>query len=421
MALANRGLKVTLLESRPRLGGRASSFPDPASGDLVDNCQHVSMTCCTNLADFCARVGTRDLFRKVPSIVFLSPEGRRSTLRAGLLPAPLHLSGSFLAANYLTFAERLRVAWGLTCLRFARVDTAEPFASWLLRHGQTPRTIGRYWATVLVSALNERLDQMDVGHARKVFLDGFLRTRDSYVMEVPTVPLGELYGTRLEAWLSDHDVEVRLKTGVRSVEVEEGAVTGLQLRDGTRLDADFVILSAPFNRVLDLLGPSAEQMDALSHLTEFQSSPITGVHLWFDREVCPLDHAVIVDRSVQWVFNHSALQGRRDPASSGQYLQLVISAAYDLAPLSNEAILQIARDDLAAIWPESKDGAAPSLAGRHRARGDLRRPPRCRGASAPSAHVPSTAFFWPGTGPAPAGPPRWKARCAPATWPPRAC
>ncbi|HEU5118464.1 MAG TPA: hydroxysqualene dehydroxylase HpnE, partial [Isosphaeraceae bacterium] len=231
----------------------------------------------------------------------------------------------------------------------------EPFASWLLRHGQTARTISRYWATVLVSALNERLDQMDVGHARKVFLDGFLRTRDSYVMEVPTVPLGELYGTRLEGWLSEHEIEVRLKTGVRSVEVEEGSVTGLQLRDGSQVDADFVILSAPFNRVLDLLGPSAAQIPSLSQLTEFQSSPITGVHLWFDREVCPLDHAVIVDRSVQWVFNHSALQGRRDPASSGQYLQLVISAAYDLAPLTNEAILQIARDDLGAIWPESRD------------------------------------------------------------------
>ncbi len=356
VALANHGLKITLLESRPRLGGRASSFPDPSTGDLIDNCQHVSMTCCTNLTDFCTRVGTRHLFRPVPSITFLSPEGRRSTLKAGILPTPLHLTGSFLSANYLTLTERLRVAWGLACLRFADTDTAEPFACWLLRHGQTPRTVQRYWATVLVSALNERLDQMDVGHARKVFLDGFLRTRSSYVMEVPTVPLGELYGTRLESWLSDHNIEVRLKTGVRSLEIEDRSVAGLFLRDGSRLDADFAILSAPFNRVLDLLDPSTiEQIPALSTLSQFQSSPITGVHLWFDREVCPLDHAVIVDRTVQWVFNHTALQGRRADGDQGQYLQLVISAAYDLAPLTNEAILKIALDDLAALWPDSKD------------------------------------------------------------------
>src|SRR5882724_2618716 len=115
--LVDRGLRITLLESRPRLGGRASSFSDPATGELVDNCQHVSMACCTNLADFCARVGTRHLFRREPSIVFLSPEGRISRLRAGILPAPFHLAGSFLKANYLSLVEKLRVAYGMACLR----------------------------------------------------------------------------------------------------------------------------------------------------------------------------------------------------------------------------------------------------------------------------------------------------------------
>src|SRR5262249_48602690 len=172
--LVDRGLRITILESRPRLGGRAGSFTDPATGELVDNCQHVSMACCTNLADFCARVGTRHLFRRETAIVFVGPDGRVSRLEAGPLPAPFHLSGSFLRANYLSWSEKLRVAFGLACLRLdPRERPGESFADWLRRHGQTPRTIERYWGTVLVSALNERLDQMDVGHARKVFLDGF--------------------------------------------------------------------------------------------------------------------------------------------------------------------------------------------------------------------------------------------------------
>src|SRR5437588_9534642 len=66
--LVGRGLRITLLESRPRLGGRASSFLDPATGQRVDNCQHVSMACCTNLADFCRRVGTSDLFRREAAV-----------------------------------------------------------------------------------------------------------------------------------------------------------------------------------------------------------------------------------------------------------------------------------------------------------------------------------------------------------------
>ncbi len=358
-SLVDRGLRITLIESRPRLGGRAGSFTDPATGELVDNCQHVSMTCCTNLADFCERVGTRELFRAVPEVVFLGEDGRASTLKAGPLPAPFHLAGSFLGAKYLTFAERLRVAFGLACLRFARPDPndPEPFERWLLRHGQTPRTVDRYWGTVLISALNERLDRMDLGHARKVFLDGFLRNREGFTMEVPLVPLGELYGTRLETWLASRDVEVRLTSGVRSVAIDdEGAVVGVTMRSGEVLDADFVVLAVPFDRVRGMIPEDhRELLPSLEPLERMAASPITGVHLWFDREVCPLEHAVTVGKTVQWVFNHSALQGRRAPEGGGQYLQLVVSAAYDLVAKDKAAILEIALADLASLWPAARE------------------------------------------------------------------
>jgi squalene-associated FAD-dependent desaturase len=357
-ALVGRDLRLTLIESRPRLGGRASSFVDPATGEHVDNCQHVSMGCCTNLADFCKRVGTRDLFRREPAIVFLSPEGRMSRLEAGRLPAPFHLAPSFLRANYLSMSDKLRVAYGLARLRLARRSRAgEPFADWLVRHGQNVRTINRYWATVLVSALNERLEQMDVGHARKVFLDGFLRNRDGFVMEVPIVPLGEVYGTRLERWLADHGVEVRLRSGVRSVDLEDqGSVAGVTLRTGVSLAADFVVVSVPFDRVLGLLpGPLLERVPSLAGVPELASSPITGVHLWFDRPVCPLEHAVIVGRLVQWVFNHTALQGREAPEGGGQYLQVVISAAYDLVAMDKDAIREAVLSDLAELWPAVRE------------------------------------------------------------------
>jgi squalene-associated FAD-dependent desaturase len=357
VGLAGKDLDITLIESRPRLGGRASSFPDPASGELVDNCQHVSMACCTNLADFCRRVGTADLFRREPGVLFLSPEGKYSTLKAGPLPAPLHLSGSFLRANYLTLIERFRVGYGLARLVFDRSpEHAESFEIWLRRHGQTDRTIERYWATVLVSALNERLDRMDVGHARKVFLDGFLRDREGYKMELPLVPLGEVYGARLERWLADKGVNVRLTTGVRSIELDgDGAVSCVTLRSGESIPADFVVLAVPFDRVAGLLTEGAiGRIAGLARLGEFDASPITGVHLWFDREVCPVDHVVTVGRLVQWVFNHTALQGRRAGEGKGQYLQVVISASYDLVSLDNATVRDRVLDDLAAIWPESK-------------------------------------------------------------------
>lgn len=357
-SLVGRGLRITLLESRPRLGGRAGSFTDPTTGELVDNCQHVSMLCCTNLAEFCRKVGIGDLFRRIREIVFLSDDGKVSRLKANSWPAPFHLSGSFLKANYLSILERMRVAYGLLWLRFDRTGReGEPFESWLLRHGQTQRTVDRYWATVLVSALNERLDRMDLGHARKVFLDGFLRTREGFVMEVPLVPLGDLYGTRLESWLAENQVEVRLTTGVRSIDVEdEGAVQGVTLRKGERIDADFVVLAVPFDRVSRFFSEEVQKLlPGLTGIRQIAASPITGVHLWFDRSVCPLEHAVTVGRTIQWVFNHTKIQGREAPDGGGQYLQLVISAAYDLVSMNNEQILELAMSELSQMWPEVKE------------------------------------------------------------------
>jgi squalene-associated FAD-dependent desaturase len=370
-ALAGRGLRITILESRPRLGGRASSFIDPVTGEQVDNCQHVSMACCTNLADFCRRLGLAGLFRREREVVFLDPKGRVSRLRAWIAPAPLHLAGSFLLARYLGWRDKLQVGYGLASLALGHDDRpGESFADWLRRHWQGPRAMELFWSTVLVSALNERLDRMDVGHARKVFVDGFLSTRDGFQMELPLVPLGELYGSRLERWLGEHGVFVRLTTGVREVELdEESCRFQVALRSGEILEADFVVLAAPFDRVRGLLpAPLIRRMPDLDRIDLLCSSPITGVHLWFDRPVCPFDHVATPGRLVQWVFNHTAIQGRAAPGATGpsagagspgppggQYIQVVISASYDLQTMDKVSIRDAVLRDLAAMWPETRD------------------------------------------------------------------
>jgi squalene-associated FAD-dependent desaturase len=367
--LVDRGLRITILESRPRLGGRASSFPDPVTGELVDNCQHVSMGCCTNLADFCRRVGIDAMLRREPELVFLGPDGGISRFRTGFGPAPFHLTGSFLSASFLGLRDKMRVAYGLACLAWSRDDRpGESFADWLLRHGQSLRSINLFWGAVLISALNEQLDQMDVGHARKVFLDGFLRNRTGFQLELPLVPLGELYGLRLDAWLRDHGVSVRLTTGVRAVEPDDdGAISGVVLRSGEAIAADFVILAVPFDRVRGLIPEVlGDRIPALAHLGAMRASPITGVHFWFDSSVCPFDHVVTPGRLIQWVFNHTSIQGRTAPAvvkspragdalgttpGEGQYLQLVISASYNLLSLDKLAVRDAVLAELAEIWP----------------------------------------------------------------------
>src|SRR5216684_1110720 len=115
-ALAPCGFQVTVLESRNRLGGRAGSFQDAGTGQLIDACQHVSMGCCTNFAHFCRTVGIAHLLRREPCLYFMTPDRRVSAFRADLLPAPFHLARSFWKAHYLTVGDKLRIAWGLACL-----------------------------------------------------------------------------------------------------------------------------------------------------------------------------------------------------------------------------------------------------------------------------------------------------------------
>src|SRR5262245_15691986 len=188
-ALAPSGWRVTILESKGRLGGRAGSFTDPATGQVIDACQHVSMGCCTNFAHFCRMAGIDHLLAPQKTLYFMTPDRRVSRFRAGWLPAPLHLARSFLRVHFLTLAEKLQVARVLVRLVHEPADADPPFLSWLQAHGQTPRTIELFWSVVLVSALNETIDRVGLKYARKVFRDAFWSDRRGFEIQIPAVPL----------------------------------------------------------------------------------------------------------------------------------------------------------------------------------------------------------------------------------------
>ena len=108
-ALADAGLQVEIFEKRPMLGGRASSFVDARTGDLLDECQHGTMRCCTNLADLLERLGVHDQIRYFSALHFLDGDGKRSVIKGCGLPAPLHTSLSFLPFRSLGLADKLAI------------------------------------------------------------------------------------------------------------------------------------------------------------------------------------------------------------------------------------------------------------------------------------------------------------------------
>jgi zeta-carotene desaturase len=345
-ALSDAGFRVSVFERRPYLGGRASSYEHPATGEIIDNCQHVLLGCCTNLLDFFTRIGVADRVRWYDQLTFVEPGGRRSHVAPSFLPAPFHSAPSFLWASSLELKDKIAIASAMALL-IERLpeDTAEDFLSWLRRHHQTENAIRRFWKVVLVSALNEDLDRISVRYAAQVFRESFLKSPEGARMGVPTSPLTEMYEAAGE-YLRARGSDVSLRTSVDTVRAEVSRV-GVCL-NGREEWFDFAVSAVPFD-VLDQILPDASSVTGLKrNLARFETSPITGIHLWFDREITDLDHAVLLDRTIQWMFHKSRLLRR----PGGSYLELVVSSSRSLLELGRTEIVELALCELGDFFPE---------------------------------------------------------------------
>jgi squalene-associated FAD-dependent desaturase len=347
-ALVEAGVRVTLIESRRRCGGRAASFEDPVVGGLVDACQHVAMGCCTNFLDLCRSTGLADALRRDRTLWFVGPDGDRAACTPSrLLPAPLHLAPLLLGMRHFSFREKAALAVGM--LRLARCRggddaTGRTALEWLRGIGQPDRVIRLFWQPVLESALGESIDLVGVAAARKVTVDGFLAHREAADLHVPTMPLGELFGVRLTAWLRAQGVDVETGQAVTGIARDrEGRACGVACGDRT-IPCDAVIVAVPWKqagRLLPDLVPTADERLA--------GSPITAVHLWFDDEVIDLPHAVLVGRVSQWVFRADEADG----APRG-YCQVVISASRGLLGGDRERLLESVVGELREIFPAAR-------------------------------------------------------------------
>ena len=310
VALAEAGLEVRLLEKRPHLGGRATSYTLP-DGSEVDNCQHVTLGCCTNLADFYRRVGADGKIRFYDRLYFADAQGRRSTIEASRLPPPLHMAPSFAFFGVLTLADKVAIAKALLAIASAggapRDIESISMLDWLRRMKQTTGAIERFWRVVLVSALDEELARTDARYGIEVFWKAFLGSRSGYRIGIPSVPLAELYEGCREA-VARRGGPVRLRCGVRQIRIRDGRFECAVLEDDSEVSADACIAAVPHNALLGLLPKEmGEAGGVLEGLRNIRTSPITGVHLWYDRPVMKEPFLTLLDHTTQWVFNKTLL------------------------------------------------------------------------------------------------------------------
>ena len=377
VALAESGWRVRLFEQRPFLGGRATSYVLP-DGEHVDNCQHVTLGCCTNLDDFYRRVGSANKVKFFDRLLFLDPQGRHGEMEAGILPAPFHMTGSFAKFAPLSLADKISIGRAmLTILRTSGKPAAPDglnspegisMLAWLRQQGQTERAIDRFWRVVLVSALDEELDQTDARFGIDVFWKAFLANSRGYRMGVPIVPLAELYdGCR--AFIEKQGGEVTLRSPVRAIKFENNSVAAVSFDNNREESADAYIFAVPHDTFAELLPPDvAANNPTFRHLDKIKDSPITGVHFWFDREVTSEAFITLLDTTVQWVFNKTALFGpislaeknaaaaasTNSPAAK-QYLQLVISASYDLLQKPRQEIIDLCLKEIRQALPAARE------------------------------------------------------------------
>jgi len=357
-ALSNVGFRVTLLEKRPFLGGRASSYEHPGTGEVVDNCQHVLFRVCTNLVEFYQRIGVANQIRWFDQMNFIEPGGRVSVMKSSLLPAPMHTAPSFLNFSFLNAADKLSVTRALIPLTLVKqADNGQSFRQWLDHHGQTPHAISRFWHPILVSALSEELDRISVSAAAQVVRES-MKSPAARQMGVPTLPLTDLYNAA-----GDY---IRARRGLlhfRSF-VDKFVVEGCQVwlgargKEGFEERFDYLILGLPFDALDALLPQTPESSPIREKLAHFENSPITGIHLWFDRQISDLNHAVLLDRTIQWMFHKSRLQPMRrqneNGWSGGSYIELVVSSSKSLIDKTRSEIVDLALGEVREFFPAAR-------------------------------------------------------------------
>ena len=353
LRLAEAGVRVTVLETRRKLGGRATSFTDPRTGEVLDNCQHVLMGCCTNLLDFYDRLGVSGAIEWHERVFWANPPHAPDVMRPGLLPAPAHFTGSFAAMRMLSLAEKRAVARAMwRMLRMGASGRAgwegRPFSEFLAECRQPTTVVERFWSPVVVSACNLDVGEASAAAAMQVFQEGFLANRLAPLMGLSTVPLVRLYDPAEEA-LRAAGGEVRMGVSATAIAFDGRRVTGVVTDEGA-FDADIVVSAVPADRLAKLASATLVAADGrLRRLEEIGHSPILGVHLRFPRRVLDLPHLVLPGRGTQWLFSKGT------DADGSQQVHAVVSGA--------QAWMELSEAEIAARVLADMRWALPAAAG----------------------------------------------------------
>ncbi len=352
LRLIDAGQRVVLIESRKKLGGRATSFVDPRTSETLDNCQHVLMGSCTNLIDLYERLGVLSSITWHRRIWWANPPRTHEIMEPRRLPAPLHFGLSFMAMQLLDASDKRALARAMW--RLIRLGTegreawrGRAFSEFLDETRQPQRVRELFFEPVITSACNMPCGRCDAFHAMFVFQAGFLQDAWSPVMGLATVPLASLYDAA-HPLLCDAGGALRTGVSALALAFDGDRITGVVTDEGV-VDASAVIAAVPPDRLAKLCSQTLRDADCrLARLDEIPFSPILGVHLFFSQPILTTPHLVLPGRATHWLFDKG-----RD--SHGRvHLHAVVSAADEWIDLDEAAITERIMHDIHWALPSTR-------------------------------------------------------------------
>jgi squalene-associated FAD-dependent desaturase len=346
-ALASRRARVLVLEARPTLGGRASSFTDPATGESVDNGQHIVAGAYHETFEFLGRIGAMDGVRMQPALELeiVDADGRRTHFACPRLPSPLHLLAGLLRWPALRWSDRL-AALRMGVRRAPRPH--ETVRQWLHALGQTPRLISLLWEPLAVAALNQSIDAA-AASSFAVVIDRILQSRAASSLGLAVAPLSDLYAVPARAFVEARGGAVR--TG-RAAVIGAWPAASLSVRSGDHeIWPRAIICAVPWHGLRASFWPEPPPLAAVFAAADATpASPIVTVNLWLDREVTRSAFIGLPGRTMQWAFDKRRLFG--DAAS---HLSLVSSGAEAVVAKTNDELVAMAVEELRSACPEARE------------------------------------------------------------------
>jgi len=357
--LAERGLRVLVLEQGPRLGGRASAFTDKVTGERVDNGQHVLFGCYRDTYTFLRLIGAAELAPLQPrlQLPMVDCGGHIVPLVCPNLPPPWHLLGGILRWKALTLAQRvavLRVGVVIQRARWRGVDavvaTMPPgltVTGWLDQLRQPQAVRDWLWHPLTLAALNQSADVAAAASFVRVVIQLFGPAIEDSAVGLARVPLDEMYAEPARRYIEARGGAVRVKTAARVMIDDDGVVSGVRTPQA-EIPCRRVISAVPwfaFDGIWDESVPAA-LADIGRAAALMASSPIVTVNLWFDGAVMDEPFMGFVEAPIHWVFNKAAIVGEQT-----SHLAVVTSGADDLAAADNETVTRITLESLQRVLP----------------------------------------------------------------------